>query len=156
MFIANTICHHGYQVDAMKLSLRFEIQYIFSYKWQCSYYVSDTCSFLPALSSRPSMLISGTLGVTLFAGMQMFRQQLASTEYFTILGGFLGSVLFILALTVSLNIRCIWRWTCVMYVMSQLLCCIQSFVMQWSITLWQPGCFGIHFMKFCNLEIQIG
>ncbi|XP_046357102.1 keratinocyte-associated protein 2-like [Haliotis rufescens] len=52
-----------------------------------------------ALSSRPSMLISGTLGVTLFAGMQMFRQQLASTEYFTILGGFLGSVLFILALT---------------------------------------------------------
>ncbi|OPL20308.1 hypothetical protein AM593_09860, partial [Mytilus galloprovincialis] len=33
-----------------------------------------------------------TLGMSMFAVMQMFKQQLAATEYMTILGGLLGSM----------------------------------------------------------------
>lgn len=46
-------------------------------------------------------MLSSLLSVLVFAGMQMFSKQLGSTEWFTILGGFLGSVLFICSLTVS-------------------------------------------------------
>ncbi|ESO89643.1 hypothetical protein LOTGIDRAFT_218745 [Lottia gigantea] len=52
-----------------------------------------------AVSSTMSLALSGTLSVVLFAGMQMFRQQLSSVEYLTIFGGLLGSFLFILLLT---------------------------------------------------------
>jgi len=52
-----------------------------------------------AASSAVSFLLSTTLSVILFAGMQMYRSQLASQEYLTIVGGFLGSLLFILVLT---------------------------------------------------------
>ncbi|KAK6179518.1 hypothetical protein SNE40_011852 [Patella caerulea] len=52
-----------------------------------------------AVSSSMSLALSGTLTVVLFAGMQMFRQQLASVEYLTVVGGLLGSFLFILLLT---------------------------------------------------------
>ena len=57
--------------------------------------------FVSAVSTGPSLLLSSTLTVVLFAGMQMFRQQLGGTEYMTIVGGLLGSFLFILLLTVS-------------------------------------------------------
>ncbi len=57
--------------------------------------------FLSAVSSGISFLLSTTLSVLLFAGMQLYRNQLAGREYMTIVGGFLGSILFILVLTVS-------------------------------------------------------
>ncbi|WAQ99865.1 KTAP2-like protein [Mya arenaria] len=44
------------------------------------------------VSTGPSLMLSGTLVVLCFAGMQMYRVQLASSEYMTILGGFVGSV----------------------------------------------------------------
>uniref|UniRef100_A0A674DM78 Dolichyl-diphosphooligosaccharide--protein glycosyltransferase subunit KCP2 n=1 Tax=Salmo trutta TaxID=8032 RepID=A0A674DM78_SALTR len=43
--------------------------------------------------------------VLVFAGMQMFSRQLGSTELLTILGGFLGSVLFICSLTAFNNLE---------------------------------------------------
>jgi len=52
-----------------------------------------------AVSSGMSMVLSTTLAVLLFAGMQLYKHQLASHEWMTILGGFLGSVLFCLILT---------------------------------------------------------
>merc|ERR1711976_795051 len=52
-----------------------------------------------AVSSGVSFLLSTTLSVLLFAGMQLYKQQLAAQEYMTIIGGFLGSILFILVLT---------------------------------------------------------
>lgn len=54
-----------------------------------------------AVSSSTSFLLSSTLAVLLFAGMQLYKVQLASHEWTTILGGFLGSLLFCLILTVS-------------------------------------------------------
>ncbi|KAH3840404.1 keratinocyte-associated protein 2-like [Dreissena polymorpha] len=56
-----------------------------------------------AASTGPSLLLSATLMVVCFAGMQMFRAQLGSTEYMTIVGGFVGSIIFILALTAINN-----------------------------------------------------
>lgn len=54
-----------------------------------------------AVSSGMSFFLSSTLAVLLFAGMQLYKHQLAGHEWMTILGGFLGSVLFCLILTVS-------------------------------------------------------
>ncbi|ELU17885.1 hypothetical protein CAPTEDRAFT_220593 [Capitella teleta] len=51
------------------------------------------------VSSGMSFMLSSTLSVLLFAGMQMYRQQLAAQEGMTVLGGLIGSVLFILILT---------------------------------------------------------
>ncbi|XP_077988975.1 dolichyl-diphosphooligosaccharide--protein glycosyltransferase subunit KCP2-like isoform X2 [Glandiceps talaboti] len=56
-----------------------------------------------AASSSVSMLLASTLTVLLFAGMQMYKTQLASSEWMTVLGGFLGSNLFILILTAVNN-----------------------------------------------------
>lgn len=56
---------------------------------------------LAAVNTGTSLVLSSLLSVLVFAGMQMFNKQLASTEWLTILGGFLGSVLFICSLTVS-------------------------------------------------------
>ncbi|XP_072031541.1 dolichyl-diphosphooligosaccharide--protein glycosyltransferase subunit KCP2-like [Amphiura filiformis] len=56
-----------------------------------------------AVSSTISLLLSATLAVVTFAGMQMFHTQLASTEWMTILGGFIGSLLFIFILTAMGN-----------------------------------------------------
>lgn len=58
--------------------------------------------FVPAVSSGTSFVLAAILTVLLFSGMQMYRQWLASSQLHTILGGYLGSVLFILILTVSL------------------------------------------------------
>jgi len=58
-----------------------------------------------ALSTSASAVVSLTLSVMLFAGMQYFKVQLGSTEMLTILGGFLGSVLFTLLLTAFNNLE---------------------------------------------------
>ncbi|KAL5004708.1 hypothetical protein ScPMuIL_018164 [Solemya velum] len=58
-----------------------------------------------AVSSAPSFALSATMSVLLFAGMQMFRQQLGGAEYMTVAGGFLGSILFILLLTAVSNVE---------------------------------------------------
>ncbi|KAI2655285.1 Keratinocyte-associated protein 2 [Labeo rohita] len=47
----------------------------------------------------------GLLSVLVFAGMQMFSRQLGSSEWLTILGGFLGSVLFVCSLTAFNNLE---------------------------------------------------
>uniref|UniRef100_A0A3B5B9Q4 Dolichyl-diphosphooligosaccharide--protein glycosyltransferase subunit KCP2 n=1 Tax=Stegastes partitus TaxID=144197 RepID=A0A3B5B9Q4_9TELE len=52
-----------------------------------------------------SLVLSSLLSVLVFAGMQMFSKQLGSTEWLTILGGFLGSVLFICSLTAFNNLE---------------------------------------------------
>lgn len=57
--------------------------------------------FIAAASSSVSLLLSSVLSVLLFSAMQIYRPWLASAQLNTILGGYLGSWLFILALTVS-------------------------------------------------------
>uniref|UniRef100_A0A8C4D3H9 Dolichyl-diphosphooligosaccharide--protein glycosyltransferase subunit KCP2 n=1 Tax=Denticeps clupeoides TaxID=299321 RepID=A0A8C4D3H9_9TELE len=52
-----------------------------------------------------SLVLSSLLSVLVFAGMQMFSRQLGSTEWLTILGGFLGSVLFVCSLTAFNNLE---------------------------------------------------
>lgn len=56
-----------------------------------------------AVSTSTSFMLSSTFGVLLFAAMQIYRQSIASTEYLTIVGGFLGHILFILLLTAVSN-----------------------------------------------------
>jgi len=51
------------------------------------------------VSSGMSFFLSATLAVLLFAGMQLYKNQLAAHEWMTIVGGFLGSCLFCLILT---------------------------------------------------------
>uniref|UniRef100_A0A7N9D368 Dolichyl-diphosphooligosaccharide--protein glycosyltransferase subunit KCP2 n=1 Tax=Macaca fascicularis TaxID=9541 RepID=A0A7N9D368_MACFA len=46
-----------------------------------------------------SLALSSLLSLLLFAGMQMYSRQLASTEWLTIQGGLLGSGLFVFSLT---------------------------------------------------------
>jgi signal transduction histidine kinase len=60
-----------------------------------------------ALSTSASAVVSLTLSAMLFAGMQYFKVQLASSEWLTILGGFLGSVLFTLLLTAFNNLEAV-------------------------------------------------
>lgn len=48
-----------------------------------------------------SLALSSLLSLLLFAGMQIYSRQLASTEWLTIQGGLLGSGLFVFSLTVS-------------------------------------------------------
>jgi hypothetical protein len=52
-----------------------------------------------AVSSGMSLVLSSTLAVLLFAGMQLYKHQLAAHEWLTVFGGFLGSLLFCLILT---------------------------------------------------------
>lgn len=54
-----------------------------------------------AVSSGTSFALAALLTVLLFSGMQMYRQWLGSSQLHTILGGYLGSVLFQLVLIVS-------------------------------------------------------
>ncbi|XP_061885934.1 keratinocyte-associated protein 2 isoform X1 [Entelurus aequoreus] len=58
-----------------------------------------------AANTATSLVLSSLLSVLVFAGMQMFSKQLASSEWFTILGGFLGSILFICSLTAFNNLE---------------------------------------------------
>lgn len=57
------------------------------------------------------MALSSLLSLLLFAGMQIYSRQLASTEWLTIQGGLLGSGLFVFSLTVS-STRWKGRWWC--------------------------------------------
>ncbi|CAF0745787.1 unnamed protein product [Didymodactylos carnosus] len=56
-------------------------------------------------STGASCLFSITVTVLLFASMQLFRHQLASNQQLTILGGFLGSTIFISLLTATSNLE---------------------------------------------------
>ncbi|KAJ1080667.1 hypothetical protein NDU88_000861 [Pleurodeles waltl] len=58
-----------------------------------------------AVSTGTSLALSTLLSVLLFAGMQMYNKQLASTEWLTIVGGLLGSGLFIFSLTAFNNLE---------------------------------------------------
>ncbi|XP_041037685.1 keratinocyte-associated protein 2 [Carcharodon carcharias] len=58
-----------------------------------------------AVSSGSSLVLSSLLTLLLFAGMQMYSRQLASSEWLTILGGFLGSILFLFSLTAFNNLE---------------------------------------------------
>ncbi|KAG8182707.1 hypothetical protein JTE90_026161 [Oedothorax gibbosus] len=60
-----------------------------------------------AISTGISCLLATSLFVLLFAGMQVYRWQLASTQLMTVLGGFLGSNLFVFALTAIGNLEAI-------------------------------------------------
>lgn len=56
---------------------------------------------IAAVSSGVSLVLSSILAVIVFSTMQIYRPWLASAQLNTILGGYLGSWLFILTLTVS-------------------------------------------------------
>lgn len=56
-----------------------------------------------AVGTGTSLALSSLLSLLLFAGMQMYSRQLASTEWLTIQGGLLGSALFVCSLTVSMG-----------------------------------------------------
>lgn len=60
---------------------------------------------ITAVSSGTSCVLSFTMALTSFAAMQMFKQQLAGSEYMTIVGGLLGSTIFFFVLVVSF---CLW------------------------------------------------
>merc|ERR1712244_140964 len=50
-------------------------------------------------------MVAVTSAVVLFATMQIFRQHLGGSEYMTIAGGFMGSIIFILLLTFTSNME---------------------------------------------------
>lgn len=56
-----------------------------------------------ALPTSVSCVVSSILCLITFAGMQLFKTQLGSSKVMTILGGFLGSQLFVFALTAMNN-----------------------------------------------------
>ncbi|RUS73092.1 hypothetical protein EGW08_019153 [Elysia chlorotica] len=58
-----------------------------------------------ALPTAPSAAVSLILSVLLFALLQMFKADIAAKEYFTIAGGFVGSLLFITLLTFTSNME---------------------------------------------------
>lgn len=58
-----------------------------------------------AISSGHSALLSSVLVVFVFAGMQLYKVQLGSTQLFTILGGYLGSLVFVFLLTAISNVE---------------------------------------------------
>ncbi|XP_015905581.1 dolichyl-diphosphooligosaccharide--protein glycosyltransferase subunit KCP2 isoform X2 [Parasteatoda tepidariorum] len=58
-----------------------------------------------AIATGTSCLLSTSLFVLLFAGMQVYRWSLASSQLMTVFGGFLGSLLFMFALTAIGNLE---------------------------------------------------
>ncbi|XP_045838595.1 keratinocyte-associated protein 2 isoform X2 [Meles meles] len=58
-----------------------------------------------AVGTGTSLALSSLLSLLLFAGMQMYSRQLASTEWLTIQGGLLGSALFVFSLTAFNNLE---------------------------------------------------
>ncbi|KAG4065965.1 hypothetical protein HA402_006683 [Bradysia odoriphaga] len=57
------------------------------------------------VSSGVSLALSSIFSVLLFSAMQMYRPFFAATQINTIIGGFLGSWLFVLALTAVSNME---------------------------------------------------
>ncbi|KAM8921550.1 dolichyl-diphosphooligosaccharide--protein glycosyltransferase subunit KCP2, partial [Pelodytes ibericus] len=60
---------------------------------------------LTAVSTGISLALSSLVSLLLFAGMQMYSKQLASTEWLTILGGLLGSGVFLFSLIAFSNLE---------------------------------------------------
>ncbi|XP_013794625.1 protein KRTCAP2 homolog [Limulus polyphemus] len=58
-----------------------------------------------AVSSGVSCLLSLCLFFLLFAGMQVYKTQLSASQWMTVFGGYLGSLLFILILTAIGNLE---------------------------------------------------
>ncbi|XP_077112068.1 dolichyl-diphosphooligosaccharide--protein glycosyltransferase subunit KCP2 isoform X3 [Ranitomeya variabilis] len=58
-----------------------------------------------AVSTGISLALSSLVSLLLFAGMQMYSRHLASSEWLTILGGFLGSGIFLFCLTAFNNLE---------------------------------------------------
>ncbi|TGZ63421.1 hypothetical protein CRM22_006934 [Opisthorchis felineus] len=56
-----------------------------------------------AMSTGLSCLMSSLFSIILFAGMRLVKEWLCSSKSLTILGGFLGSILFVLILTALNN-----------------------------------------------------
>ncbi|KAK0085071.1 hypothetical protein PV325_005851 [Microctonus aethiopoides] len=57
------------------------------------------------MTSGVSFLFSSILTVIIFSGMQMYKTWLTSSQLHTILGGYIGSVLFLLILTALGNLE---------------------------------------------------
>uniref|UniRef100_A0A8C5PUJ3 Dolichyl-diphosphooligosaccharide--protein glycosyltransferase subunit KCP2 n=1 Tax=Leptobrachium leishanense TaxID=445787 RepID=A0A8C5PUJ3_9ANUR len=60
---------------------------------------------MAAASTGISLALSSLVSLLLFAGMQMYSKQLASSEWLTILGGLLGSGVFFFSLTAFSNLE---------------------------------------------------
>ncbi|XP_053331489.1 keratinocyte-associated protein 2 [Spea bombifrons] len=58
-----------------------------------------------AVSTGISLALSSLVSLLLFAAMQMYSKQLASSEWLTILGGLLGSGVFFFSLTAFNNLE---------------------------------------------------
>ncbi|CAK9803248.1 Protein KRTCAP2 homolog [Anthophora quadrimaculata] len=59
---------------------------------------------MPA-SSEVSFVLSSILTVLVFSGMQIYKTWLASSQIYTILAGYIGSILFICVLTATGNLE---------------------------------------------------
>ncbi|KAJ8934880.1 hypothetical protein NQ314_013156 [Rhamnusium bicolor] len=58
-----------------------------------------------AVTTGTSLLLSAFSSVLIFSGMQMFKPWFSSSQLHTLLGGYLGSLLFILFLTALGNLE---------------------------------------------------
>ncbi|XP_078042347.1 protein KRTCAP2 homolog [Augochlora pura] len=58
-----------------------------------------------SVSSGVSFALSSILTVLVFSGMQIYKSSLASSQLYTILGGYIGSMLFICLLTAIGNLE---------------------------------------------------
>ncbi|XP_008554474.1 protein KRTCAP2 homolog [Microplitis demolitor] len=58
-----------------------------------------------AVTSGVSFMLSSIVTVILFSGMQMYKSWLTSSQLHTILGGYLGSMLFLFILTAVGNLE---------------------------------------------------
>ncbi|XP_026673729.1 protein KRTCAP2 homolog isoform X3 [Ceratina calcarata] len=58
-----------------------------------------------SVSSGASFVLSSILTVLVFSGMQIYKGWLASSQVYTILGGYIGSLLFICVLTAIGNLE---------------------------------------------------
>ncbi|EHB07311.1 Keratinocyte-associated protein 2 [Heterocephalus glaber] len=66
---------------------------------------ADPGGLVSVVGTGTSLALSSLLSLLLFAGMQMYSRQLASTEWLTIQGGLLGSGLFVFSLTAFNNLE---------------------------------------------------
>merc|ERR1712212_206960 len=90
------------QIKNIKLHIVTDIKTIRSNHHHQSNHLQSR-AIIMALPTSVSCVVSSILCLITFAGMQLFKTQLGATKVMTILGGFLGSVLFILALTAMNN-----------------------------------------------------
>lgn len=57
------------------------------------------------LTGGTSFMIAAICTVLIFSGMQMYKSWLISSQFHTIFGGYLGSILFLLSLTALGNLE---------------------------------------------------